>query len=117
MNYKGINLKKVDPRALLVDFLNGSLGTIINKDIKDLMELIEQSLDKGIYWTALNSILLGIKIDYNKTFSIIRKKGLFRYSKYNQKKCIISSISDELLLLDKELNILEDKEKEYLRSI
>lgn len=117
MNYKGINLRKVEPRILLTDFSNGSLGTITRRDINDLMELIEKSLDKGIYWVALNSILLGTKIDYNKTFSTIRKKGLFRYSKYNQKKCIISNISSELILLDKERNILNDKEKRYLNSL
>jgi hypothetical protein len=117
MNYKGINLRKIDPKALLNDLSNGCLGTISNSDVKDLMELIEQSVDKGIYWAALNSVLIGIKIGYNKTFSTIRKKGLFRYSKYYQKKCIIGDISNGLLLLDKEFNFLDDKERKYLQSI
>lgn len=117
MNYKGINLRKTAPKVLLSEFSKGSLGTITSRDIKDLMALIEQSVDAGIYCAALNAILLGIKIDYNKTFSTIRKRGLFRYSKYNQKKCIISALSNELLVLDKKLNFLDDKEIKYLQSI
>ena len=117
MDYKGINLRKIAPKLLLSEFSKGSLGTITSRDTKNLMALIEQSVDAGIYCVALNAILLGIKIDYNKTFSTIRKKGLLRYSKYNQKKCIISGLSNELLVLDRELKFLDDKEIKYLQSI
>lgn len=115
MEFAGVNLKKANVIELIQSYDQGS--TLITKiNFTELKRIIHQSTLEGLYKIALNSIVLGICYSTNKTFKFIKQTGIFRYSNYVNKKCIVSNLAKEILKLRSHLKI-EEVEIDYLNSI
>jgi len=67
------------------------------KELETNQKVMKESIAIGNYLVARNSLFFGFYFDRDKTLEIIKKKGLFKYSKYVSKKCIVSSLAQELL--------------------
>ncbi len=116
MEFSNINLKKVTENDLMSSLLNGSFSPLTNQEKKDLQKTIEDSFGRGDYIIARNSMIIGIYFDRETTFSAIKRKGIFRYSKYVTKKCILKDMTTDLLNYCKIFKI-DDSTINYLKSI
>lgn len=117
MTFQNINLKKIDVKDLKAKLLNSKISPPSIKEKKELLKNIEVSVLNGDFLRARNSLLISLFFASNDTFDFIRKKGLFRYSRYVNKKCIVEALSVELVKICKEFDISSDENFTYLRSI
>jgi hypothetical protein len=117
MNFKDINLRKVNKEDLIRCLLNGDFVEPSVSDKKEIQKTIIKSIEKGNYLLARNSLILGIFFEFQHTFSNIRKKGVFRYSRYISKKCIIKNLASELIEINERFEYNDEEIKKYLKSI
>ncbi|MBI6118350.1 hypothetical protein [Salegentibacter maritimus] len=117
MNFKQINLRKVKKENLIEEIINKNFELPSLKDKKEIQKIINSSIQTAQYSIAINSLILGIYFDYKNTFQNIRRKGTMRYSKYMNKKCIVSNLSADLLEINSSTSFLLATEKNYLESI
>jgi hypothetical protein len=110
-----INLRKTSKDSILKMHDNNTLA-FSNLEKKELQKIIISEMLAGRFTTALNATTIGFLIDKESTFRTIRSKGLFRYSTYFNKKCIVKDIAIEA---QKTLNRgqSDDIEIGYLRAI
>ncbi len=117
INLNVINLRKFHKEDLIQLILGGKFENPSVKDKKEIQRNIISSIESGAYVIAINALIIGVYFDYENTFQNIRKKGVFRYSKYVAKKCIVSNLASDLLELNKKHSFLTVSEKNYLTSI
>ena len=117
MNIKTINLRKIKT-DILVGALSGNIfDSPVSSEKKQLKSEFVSAIENGVYLIAINSLLIAFKFDKESMFLTIKKKGLFRYSKYVSKKCIVANLVHQLLDYDKTLLLFSDCEKKYLSSV
>jgi hypothetical protein len=117
MTYKDLNLRKIRKVDLLERLFENKIDTPTAKEKREIQKIIDSSINNGIYLQTLNSLLIGIYFDKENTFREIRKKGIFRYSKYISKKCIVESIILDLIDSDKVYSLFDQENIDYLNSI
>jgi len=83
---------------------------------KKIFEQFEQSISKNKFGYSFNYLVLGLLYDKNSFLNNIKRKGIFRYSKYLNQKCIIENLVSEILLLSDYLE-LDNSIIEYFTSI
>jgi len=117
MTFKDLNLRKIQKVDLLKRLFENKIDTPTAKEKREIQKIIDSSMNSGSYFQTLNSLLLGIFFDKENTFREIRKKGLFRYSKYISKKCIVENIIQDLLDANKVYSLFDPENIDYLDSI
>lgn len=117
MKLKDINLRKIDKAKLIEGLLTKEIESPSKKELKEIQKLMADSIDKGIYMIARNALTIGIFFDFKTTFDNIHRKGLFRFSKYVLRKCIVKDLAVETLEIFNSLSIENVTEKNYLESI
>lgn len=117
MKLKDINLRKIDKAKLIDCLLTKEIESPTRKELKEIQKLMADSIDKGIYMIARNALTIGIFFDFKTTFENIHRKGLFRFSKYVLRKCIVKDLAVETLEIFKSLGIENETERNYLESI
>jgi hypothetical protein len=117
MDIENINYKKVEKEYLIKCLLASEKNIPDKNAIKSLKKRIEDSILKGDYIIARNSLIVSIYYFPDITFELIRKKGLFRYSRYVYKRCIVKSLAIELLDICDRFNNCSIEVTTYLNSI
>lgn len=117
MEIGAINLKNVTKEDLINNLIEGKY-IVPSKEEKTLIqEKINSSVTSGNYIIARNALILGIFFDSEKTFLNIRKKGLFRYSNYILRKCIVFKLAEEVLDICKKIGYDSYINITYLKSV
>jgi len=117
MRFRDINLRKIDKETLIKSLKDNHIETPSKKELKEIQRTIADSIEQGIFLKARNSFIFGIYFDFVNTFVNIQRKGLFRYSKYVGKMCIINNLAIEILEIFDALNINAKTEKTYLDEL
>ncbi len=117
MDFDKINYKKIDKTILKNYLLDTKTIAPSKKIIKELLKKIELSVINGDYLIARNTLLVTIFYAPDETFDLIRKRGLFRYSRYVNKKCIVKSLATELIEICQDYGRYSSKTFAYLDSI
>jgi hypothetical protein len=117
MDYKSINLKKADKQEMLKNILDGQFVIPSAKEKNEIQKTIQSSVETGNYIVARNALILGIYFDSSRTFLNIRKKGIFRYSNYVNKKCIVGSLTSELIDICNLVKYNSTNDLDYLLSV
>jgi len=117
MDFEKINFKKVDKNLLKKNILNDKTSPPSKRVIKELLKKIEISVLDGDYLIARNILLVTLFYDLDGTFDFIRKKGIFRYSRYAKKKCIVRPLAIEAVEICKEYGHVSSRIFTYLDSI
>ncbi len=117
MKLKNIKLRKVDKTELLKSLIENEIESPTRKELKGIQKTISNSIDSGTYILARNVLIIGIFFDFKTTFENIHRRGLFRYSKYVLRKCIVQNLASEMIEILKTLNIDNEVENMYLESI
>lgn len=99
MDYKSINLNKAKNEDLIASLLSGEFILPTSKELKKLQDIIKTSILQGKFNISLNALSLGLYFDEDNTINNIKKKGLFRYSKFISNKCIIKDLSTKLEII------------------
>lgn len=103
--------------STLVDYLLSTSDPIAfsTKEKKEILASVEQNLSLSNFDASLSWLILSIKCNKEKTFDTIKRKGLFRYSKYPNNE-LISLITGRLLDVKEKLGLCEEHST-YLQSI
>lgn len=117
MNIKDLNLKKINKDEIINAVMQNNFEKLTNNEKGEVQKNIKSALLSSDYILALNYLIIGIAFDPEITFDNIRKRGLFRYSNFVKKKCIIDSIVVELIELVQKINYKSTKNINYLNSI
>lgn len=117
MKLRDINLRKINRAELINGLLEKEIESPSNKELKAVQKTIADSIDKGVYIVARNALIVGIFFDFKNTFDNLHRRGLFRYSKYVLRKCIVRDLALETIEVFKALNINDETENQYLESI
>ncbi|MCJ7932614.1 MAG: hypothetical protein MUW56_03000 [Chryseobacterium sp.] len=117
MNSSEINFKKVNTSELINSLREKKIEVPSKKQIKEVFKKAEQAMASGDYLTARNTLIFTIYFDCDNVFNQIRRKGLFRYSKYINKKCIIKNIATEILNRCLGFEWMSSSIENYLKSI
>jgi hypothetical protein len=114
---KHLNLNKIEKDILLNNLVEKKYVTPTKKEFKELSNELVSEINKGRYVKTRNILTVCIFFNYEETFKILKKKGIFRYYNYINKKCIIKNIAIECLEISSKLKILKEEDKKYLNSI
>ncbi|AFD05307.1 hypothetical protein [Solitalea canadensis] len=117
MHVHDINLKKISKEILIEYLIKNVLIKPAKRELKEILTKIERSISNADYLTTRNGLIISIYFNYDETFKIIKRKGLFRYSKYINQKCIVKNLALDLLEICDRFGCLTDKTKIYLNSI
>jgi hypothetical protein len=117
MNYSSINLRKISKDELIKRLIDGEINVPSSMEKKEIQTIIESFAGQNQYFIAINSLILGMFFDKDKTFFNIRKKGTFRYSKYISNKCFVQNLAKDLLDFDKKFGLYSANDVKYLNSI
>jgi hypothetical protein len=117
MTFKDLNLRKIHKVELLKRLFDNKIETPTAKEKREIHKIIESSINNGSYLQTLNSLIVSIYFDNENTFNEIRRKGMFRYSKFVGKKCIVENIINDLLDTNKVYNLIDPENLDYLNSI
>lgn len=117
MKFESINYKKIE-----IDQLKKILvapNTIIpsNKVFKNLLKKLELAVTQGDYLTSIAVLQVTLYYNPEETFFFIKKKGIFRYSRYINKKCIVKDLASMAIDICEENKKLSKEIKSYLSSI
>ncbi len=116
MDILSINFRKVKSNILIEDIENGKFNALSKKIEKQLLTKFEDALFAGDFLSAKNISLACLHLQLPNFFDFIKRKGIFRYSKYINGKCLIKNVATEILKECKKNNFFSE-EKEYLNSI
>jgi hypothetical protein len=117
MDFDKINYKKINKSTLKKHLLSNNTIVPSKSVINVLFKKIMLSMTNGDYITVRNCFLVTLFYVPNETFDLIRKKGLFRYSRYVNKKCIVKSLATELIEIGREYRNFNENIFSYLDSI
>ena len=117
MDFEKINYKKIDQTFLKKNLLDTKTIAPSKKVIKELFKKIENSVINGDYLIARNTLIVTLFYAPDETFDFIKKRGIFRYSRYVNKKCIVKSLATELIDICQEYENCSSKAFTYLDSI
>lgn len=117
MKIGNINCKKIDKFELIESLKGGLILNPSKKELKRNFEIFEEAIFSGNFLTARNALIISIFFQFDDTFDKIKRKGIFRYSKYTNKKCIVKNIAIELIDVCNSFELLPSSIKKYLESI
>lgn len=117
MELLSIDPHRITYEEIILIYKEGRIRSPSNKEFKNYLIELESAMLKANYKLSLNIITLLICSDPEKTFKEIRKKGVFRYSKYIEGKNIIPELVERLLSICSEINYINDINISYLNSI
>ncbi len=117
MEIEKINYKKIEKEFLIKSLIEDQYVIPSKKELKFVHIQIESAMLTGNYLVARNSFIVSIFYAPEETFDFIKKKGLFRYSKYINKKCIVKELAIELIGICKKFKNCSEKRITYLTSI
>ena len=117
MIIEGINIVKLKTSDLIEFLLKKKIKHITKADFKKLLKELANNIEIGKFNYSLNILTLVLFVNSSSTIEFIRQKGIFRYSKYKGKKCIIDKLISEVLLVNNKLFKLADNDLKYLQSI
>jgi hypothetical protein len=112
-----INLAKIKKLDLIELLSKKKIKQPTNNEFKRILKGLVICVEIGKFNQSLNIIILGLFINSSITIDFIKQKGIFRYSKYKGKKCIIANLIEEIICFDNKLFTLSKKELDYLQSI
>ena len=116
MNILNINFKKVNTENLIEDISNKKIDVLSKKDAKELLSRFQRSMKTGDFISARNISIACVHLQIPFFFDIIKRRGIFRYSKYTNGKCIVKGIASEILKNCEKYNLFPSEER-YLNSI
>lgn len=116
MDILSINFKKIKSNILIEYIENGKFDALSRKSEKQLFSRFEQTLFTGDFLSATNISIACIHLQLPNFFEFIKKKGIFRYSKYINGKCLIKNVVSEILIKCEGHEFIS-KEKKYLNSV
>ena len=117
MKIDNFNYKKIDKKELIAKLKNGQIRKPSLRELKKNFEIFEKAVYIGDFMTARNSVIISIFFESENTINQIKKKGIFRYSKYINRKCIVENIALELINIFAEFRLLSVPVDKYLNSI
>jgi hypothetical protein len=117
MGIGNINYRKEDKSRLISKLMGAGFPKPTKSELKELLKKAENAIRKGDFLTARNTLIVSIFYQSQETINVIRKKGLFRYSKYINRKCIVKNIASELFEICQIYGCLSVEFENYLRSI
>lgn len=112
-----IPFKKVDNSTLIEDLKKGLFTAPSSKEFSILFKKLDSATSSGDYLTSRNCLTVLVFFNTDKTFESIKRKGVFRYSKYTNRKCIVKNLSLDLIDICRKLNKLTPSFEIYLNSI
>ena len=115
MDLDKINFKKIDKNFLKKNLQEQKDNLPSKTLIKELLKKIELSVLKADYLVSRNTLIVTIFYAPKETFDFIRRKGVFRYSRYVNRKCIVKSLATELIEICQEFGHISNLS--YLESI
>lgn len=115
MDLDKINFKKVDKDSLIKNLQEQKYSSPSKALIKEFQKNIELSVLKADYLVSRNTLIVTMFYAPEETFDFIRRKGIFRYSHYVNRKCIVKSLATELVEICREFGQLS--KILYLESI
>ena len=116
MNILSINFKKVNLDLLLEDLENKRFDLLSKSDSKELLSRFEKAIASGDFLSARNISISCIHLQIPTFFDFVKRKGIFRYSKYTNGKCLVKDIASEILKNCEKYNLFTSETK-YLKSI
>jgi hypothetical protein len=117
MNIGNINLKKIEKFELIENLKKRIIINPTKKELKKNFTVFENAFFSGDFLTARNSLIISVFFQCDDTFDKIKRKGIFRYSKYINKKCIVENIAIEIKDICNDFGFLSNSLKIYLESI
>lgn len=112
-----LNLAKIKCSEL-IDFLSKNrVKTFTKTEHKKLLKEFAKSVERGKFILSLNLLIVGLYTDSSNTIDFIRKRGVFRYSRFKGKKCIVSNLISEVLSINNRIFAISNDELKYLQSI
>ncbi|WP_422091926.1 hypothetical protein [Tenacibaculum ovolyticum] len=117
MNIEGINLTKIKTPDFIEYLSKNQIKKPSNSEFKRILKEFNICIEKGKFKLSLNTLILILFLNSKQSIEFIRKKGIFRYSKYKGKKCIIADLISQILSLNKDFLNLSSYELNYLHSI
>lgn len=116
MSCTRINFRKIKSNILIEYIENGKFTILSKKSEKQLFSQFENAVLNGDFLSATNISIACIYLQLPDFFEFIKRKGIFRYSKYIYSKCFIKNLASEILIKCEENNSFLE-EKKYLNSI
>lgn len=117
MDLDKINFKKVEKDFLKKNLQEKKYNLPSKALIKEFLKKIEISVLDANYLVSRNTLIVTIYYAPEETFDFIRRKGIFRYSRYVNKKCIIKSLAAELIEICQEFGHISSQTSLYLESV
>jgi len=117
LEYKKINTKKDIKSEIINSIIKDEFKRPSNKEKKNIQKELISAIENALFHKSLNLFMIGLTFDYNAIFDKIRRKGVFRYSKYISKRNIIKGLITEIIKVNEQLSFIKEKELGYLNSI
>ena len=117
MNLDKVNYKKIDKDFLKKSLQEQKYSLPSKKLIKAFLNKIESSVLKADYLVSRNTLMVTVFYDFEETFDFIRRKGIFRYSRYVNSKCIVKPLATELIEICQEFGHVSNQIFSYLESV
>lgn len=116
MTLNEIQLKNQSAESIRELFKSETLH-ITKKDNKELLKQFETLLRDAKYLLSRNILFICLSYDTDVTVSYIKAKGVFRYSSFIGKKCIVKSLADEAIDFLGKQNHVSVEHVNYMNSI
>lgn len=116
MDILSVNFKKIKSDFLIKCIESQEFKIFSKKDSKELFSRFEKAIIARDFLSAKNISMVCILLQLPGFFEFIKRKGIFRYSKYTKGNCIVKDIAIEILKTCEKNNFFPD-ENLYLNSI
>lgn len=117
MELDKINFKKTDYKQLIKQLKENQFNTPSNAIKKKILKELEESVLRADYLVSRNTLIVSVFYDCEGTLNYIRRKGILRYSRYTNKKCIVKPLATEVIEICKEFGCNSKKVLSYFESI
>ncbi len=108
--------KKDAVSQLILEYKKGNFLNLTASEKEIIHKGIEENVSHARFIASSNYIISGLLHDKDDTIELIKRKGLFRYSKYLETKNIIESLCNKILSLSGDLNLNQNQLK-YFKTI
>ncbi|MEQ8626760.1 hypothetical protein [Ekhidna sp.] len=117
MDISEVNPKKIANESLIDSLIRKEIRTPTKREKKELQKKIVVSVQNGDFISSINNLTLGVFFDLDTTLDTIKRKGIFRYSKYETNKCIVDQLASRLINIIKKLKVNPYESISYLESV
>ncbi len=109
--------KKDAVSQLINEYKKGNVLNLTTFEKETIHKRIKENVSRSRFITSLNYIISGLLYDKEDTTEFIKRKGIFRYSNYLEKKGIIESLCNKILSLSIDLNQNQIKYFKTIRNL